>query len=77
MHVEYLAHYLAGGSAGKESTCNVGDLGSIPGSGRSLEKGIATHSSMSTGDSVRLLIDSGPTPEARWEEPRMGGCVNE
>ena len=24
-----------GGSDGKESTCNVGDLGSIPGSGRS------------------------------------------
>ena len=24
-----------GGSAGKESTCNVGDLGSIPGLGRS------------------------------------------
>ena len=34
MHVEYLAHYLAGGSAGKESTCNVGDLGLIPGLGR-------------------------------------------
>ena len=27
------------GSAGKESTCNVGDLGSIPGLGRSPEKG--------------------------------------
>ena len=27
------------GSTGKESTCNVGDLGSIPGLGRSLEKG--------------------------------------
>ena len=27
------------GSAGKESTCNVGDLGSIPGSGRSLGEG--------------------------------------
>ena len=26
-------------SAGKESTCNVGDLGSIPVSGRSLEEG--------------------------------------
>ena len=26
---------LACGSAGKESTCNVGDLGSIPGLGRS------------------------------------------
>ena len=24
-----------GGSAGKESTCNAGDLGSVPGSGRS------------------------------------------
>ena len=41
-----------GGSAGKESTCNVGDLGSIPGLGRSLawegslEKGAATHSSI-------------------------------
>ena len=28
-----------GGSAGKESTCNVGDLGSIPGSGRSPREG--------------------------------------
>jgi len=28
-----------GGSAGKESTCNVGDLGSIPGFRRSLGEG--------------------------------------
>ena len=28
-----------GGSAGKESTCNVGDMGSIPGLGRSLGEG--------------------------------------
>ena len=28
-----------GGSAGKESACNVGDLGSIPGLGRSPGKG--------------------------------------
>ena len=27
------------GSAGKESVCNVGDLGSVPGLGRSLEEG--------------------------------------
>ena len=33
------------GSAGKESACNVGDFGSTPGLGRSLEKGKATHSS--------------------------------
>ena len=35
-------HSLLGfpcGSAGKESACNVGDLGSIPGLGRSPEKG--------------------------------------
>ena len=38
-----------GGSDGKESACNVGDPGSIPGSGRSrddpLEKEMAIHSS--------------------------------
>ena len=30
---------FSGGSEGKESACNVGDLGSIPGLGRSLAKG--------------------------------------
>ena len=32
--------------SGKEAACNAGDLGSIPGSGRSLEMEIATHSSI-------------------------------
>ena len=35
-----------GGSTGKESTCDAGDLGSIPGLVRSPEKGKATHSSI-------------------------------
>jgi len=35
-----------GGSDGKEFPCNVGDLGLIPGFGRSLEKGMATYSSI-------------------------------
>ena len=35
-----------GGSDGKESACNAGDQGLIPGSGRSLKKGMATHSSI-------------------------------
>ena len=35
-----------GGSDGKESACNAGDPGLIPGSGRSLEKEMATHSSI-------------------------------
>jgi len=37
---------FTGGSDGKDPACNAGDLGSIPGSGRSLEKGMATHSCM-------------------------------
>ena len=35
-----------GGSDSKESACNVGDQGSIPGSGRSLEKEMAAHSNI-------------------------------
>ena len=35
-----------GGSVGKESACNAGDLGSIPGLGRSPEEGKAAHSSV-------------------------------
>ena len=35
-----------GGSGSKESACNVGDPGSIPGLGRSLEEGMATLSSI-------------------------------
>ena len=34
------------GSGGEEFACNAGDLGSIPGSGRSLEKEMAPHSSI-------------------------------
>ena len=37
-----------GGSDCKASACNVGDLGLIPGSGRSLEKEMATHSGILT-----------------------------
>ena len=35
-----------GGSDDKESACSVGDLGSIPGSGRSLENRMGTHPSI-------------------------------
>ena len=37
---------LLGGLVGKESTCNVGGLGLIPGLGRSLGEEMATHSSI-------------------------------
>ena len=35
-----------GGSAGKGSACNAGDLGSIPGLGEDPLEGMATHSSI-------------------------------
>ena len=38
--------YTPSRSDGKESAYNAGDLGSIPGLGRSPEKGMATHSSI-------------------------------
>ena len=37
---------LPGWLSGKESACNAGDTGLILGLGRSLEKGMATHSSI-------------------------------
>ena len=45
-NVPFFFFFLQGGSDGKESACNVGDLGSIPGLEDPLEKGMATHSSI-------------------------------
>ena len=45
-----------GGSDSKESACNMGDLGSIPRLGRSLEEGMATHSSILAW---RIPVDGG------------------
>ena len=56
---------FSGGSAGKESACNAGDAGDtglIPGLGKSLEKEMATHSSISLGKShgQRSLVGYSP-----------------
>ena len=59
-----------GGSAGKESTCNVGDLGSIPGLGRSPEgKGYPLQYSWAS-----LGAHLGKNPPAMWETwvPSLG-----
>ena len=42
----YSSIYMISCSNGKESACNVGELDSIPGLGRSLEEGMAAHSSI-------------------------------
>ena len=41
---------FSGGSDGKESGCNAGDPGLIPGLGRPLEKEMATHFSIFAGE---------------------------
>ena len=46
LFIECLLDEFPGGSDGKVSAYNAGDLGSIPGSGRSLKKEMATHSSI-------------------------------
>ena len=62
----YLLTYLGtnmgfpGGSDGKESACNSGDLDLIPGLGRSLEKGMATHS--------RILAQRIPWAEDKYKQ---------
>ena len=48
LHVDSLPAELGfpGGLAGRKSACSAGDLASIPGLGRSPEKGTASHSSI-------------------------------
>ena len=41
-----MSKVFPGGSDSKESACNAGDLGSIPGWEDPLERGMATHSSV-------------------------------
>ena len=48
----------------KESTCNAGDLGSIPGSGRSLGEGIGHPLQYSWASFVAQLVENLP---AMWE----------
>ena len=53
-----------GGSAGEESTCNVGDPGSIPGLGRSAGDGIGYPLQYSWASLVAQLVKN---PPAVWE----------
>ena len=51
-------------SVGKESACNAGDLGSIPGSGRSSREGIVYPLQYSWASLVAQLVKN---PPAMWE----------
>ena len=74
-------HVLLSSSVGKESACNAGDPGLIPGLGSTLEKEMATHSSTLawripwTEETGRLQSMGSPPactvmPAPRWSLPR-------
>ena len=62
--LEPLHQYFPGSSAGKESACNTGDPGLIPGSGRSVGEGIGYLIQYSWASLVAQLVKNLP---ALWE----------
>ena len=61
---EYIESTCSGGSDGKDSACNVGDLGSIPGLGRSLEEG--------NGNSLQYSCLENSMDKGAWEATVQG-----
>ena len=53
-------------SVGKESACNAGDLGSIPGSGRSAGEGIGYPLQCSWASLVAQLVKNSPAMRETW-----------
>ena len=53
-------------SVGKESTCNAGDPGSTPGSGRSTGKGIGDPLQYSWASLVAQLVKNSPAMQETW-----------
>ena len=66
-----------GGSAGKESTCNVGDPGSIPGLGGSAGDGIGYPLQYSWASLVAQLVKNLPAVvgDLGWEDPLEEGLA--
>ena len=57
---------FSGSSAGKESACNAGDSGSIPGSGRSSGEGIGYPLQYSRASLVAQLVKNLPAMQETW-----------
>ena len=59
-------------SAGKESTCNAGDLGSIPELGRSTGEGIGYPLQYSWASLMAQLVKNLPGMWETWIDPWVG-----
>ena len=70
-----------GGSAGKESTCDAGEPGSIPGSGRSHKEGLGQPLQSSWASLVAQLVKNLPAmwetwvQSLDWEDPLEKGTA--
>ena len=68
-------------SAGKKSTCDVGDTGSIPGLGRSSREGVGYPLQYSWASLVAQLVKNLPTMQETcvqflgWEDPLEEGMA--
>ena len=56
-------------TVGKESTCNAGDPGSIPGLGRSAEEGIGYPLQYSWASLVAQMVKNPPAMRETWVQP--------
>ena len=61
-----IADCFSGGSAGKESACNAGNPGLIPGSGRSSGEGIGYPFQYSWASLVAQLVKNPPAMRETW-----------
>ena len=65
-------HFFPDSSAGKESACNAGDPGSIPGLGRSPGEGIGYPLQYSRASLVAQMVQNPPAVRDTWFDPWVG-----
>ena len=70
MYTYYMG--FPGSSAGKESTCNAGDPGSIPGLGRSAGEGIGYPLQYSWASLVAQTVKNQPEMQETWVQSWVG-----
>ena len=71
LDLSFLLVGFSGSSAGKESACNAGDPGLIPGLGRSAEEGIGYPLQYSWASLVAEMVKN--LPPMCWEDPLEKG----
>ena len=67
--INFFGHNFLHSSVGKESACNAGDAGSIPGLQRSAGEGIGYPLQYSWASLVAQLVKNPPTMQETWENP--------